>query len=102
MKRLVLVAVTVIVLAGLGLALLVRYVFAGPNVRAAVEDQLSAALGQPVTIGGLGASVYPRVTMDLTDVTIGQPARIRLASVHLGTGLRALISAPYRARRRPD
>jgi len=91
-KRLVLVAVTVIVLAGLGLALLARYVFAGPNVRAAVEDQLSAALGQPVTIGGLGASVYPRVTMDLTDVTIGQPARIRLTSVHLGTGLRALIS----------
>ena len=92
MKRLVLVAVTVIVLAGLGLALLARYVFAGPNVRAAVEAQVSAALGQPVTIGGLGASVYPRVTMDLTDVTIGQPARIRLTSVHLGTGLRALIS----------
>ena len=92
MKRLVLVAVAVIVLAGVGLALLARYVFTGPNVRAAVEAQVSAALGQPVTIGGLGASVYPRVTMDLTDVTIGEPARIQLASVHVGTGLRALIS----------
>ena len=92
MKRLALVAVIVVVLAGLGLALLARYVFTGPNVRAAVEAQVSAALGQPVTIGGLGASVYPRVTMDLTDVTVGQPARIRFASVHLGTGLRALIS----------
>ena len=30
--------------------------------------------------------------MDLTDVTIGRPVRIRLASVHVGTGLRALIS----------
>jgi uncharacterized protein involved in outer membrane biogenesis len=91
-KRLVLVTVALIALAGVGLALLARYVLTGPNVRAAVEAQVSAALGQPVTIGGLGASVYPRVTMDLTDVTIGRPARIQLASVHLGTGLRALIS----------
>jgi uncharacterized protein involved in outer membrane biogenesis len=91
-KRLVLVAVALIGLAGAGLALLARSVFTGPNVRAAVEAQVSAALGQPVTIGGLGASIYPRVTMDLSDVTIGRPARIRLASVHLGTGLRALIS----------
>ena len=92
MKRLVLVGVALIVLAGVGLAILARFVFTGPNVRAAVEAQVSAALGQPVTIGGIGASVYPRVTMDLTDVTIGEPARIRLASVHVGTGLRALIS----------
>jgi uncharacterized protein involved in outer membrane biogenesis len=91
-KRLVLVAVALVMLAGVGLALLARYVFTGPNVRAAVEAQVSAALGQPVTIGGLGASVYPRVTMDLTDVAIGHPARIQLAAVHLGTGLRALIS----------
>ena len=92
MKRLVLIAVAMLVLAGVGLTLLARYVFTGPNVRAAVEAQVSAALGQPVTIGGIGASVYPRVTMDLTDVTIGRPARLQLASVHLGTGLRALIS----------
>jgi uncharacterized protein involved in outer membrane biogenesis len=45
-----------------------------------------------VTIGSLGASVYPRVTMDLTDVTIGQPARVHLTSMHVGTGLRALFS----------
>jgi uncharacterized protein involved in outer membrane biogenesis len=92
MRRLVVVAAALVVVAGVALALLARYVFTGPNVRAAVEAQVSAALGQPVTIGGLGASVYPRVTMDLTDVTIGQPARIQLASVHVGTGLRALIS----------
>ena len=92
MKRLIGVAVALVVLAGVGLALLARYVFTGSNVRAAVEAQVSAALGQPVTIGGIGASIYPRVTMDLTDVSIGTPARIQLASVHLGTGLRALIS----------
>ena len=92
MKRLILLAVGLVVLAAAGLALLARFVFTGPNVRAAVAAQVSAALGQPVTIGGIGASVYPRVTMDLTDVAIGQPARIHLASLHVGTGLRALIS----------
>ena len=30
--------------------------------------------------------------MDLTDVTIGKPARIQLAALHVGTGVRALIS----------
>ena len=56
MKRLIGVAVALVVLAGVGLALLARYVFTGSNVRAAVEAQVSAALGQPVTIGGIGAS----------------------------------------------
>ena len=57
MKRLIGIALALVVLGGLGLALLARHVFTGPNVRAAIEAQVSAALGQPVTIGGLGASV---------------------------------------------
>jgi uncharacterized protein involved in outer membrane biogenesis len=91
-RRLVIGIGVLLVAGGLGLFLLARSVFTGDNVRAAVAAQLSAALGQPVTIGGIGASVYPRVTMDLTDVAIGQPARIHLGAVHLGTGLRALLS----------
>ena len=91
-KRLLLAAGALLVVAGIGLALLVRSVFTGANVRAAVERQISEAIGQPVSIGGIGASAWPRVTMDLTDVSIGQPARIRLASIHVGTGLRALFS----------
>lgn len=92
MKRLLIAAVSVLVLGGIGLVVLARSVLTGANVRAAVQAQLSDALGQPVTIGELGASAWPRVTMDLKDVTIGQPARIRLAAVHLGTGLRPLFS----------
>ncbi len=92
MKRLLLIAVALIVVAGVAVALLARSVFTGANVRAAIESQASAALGQPVSIGGIGASVYPRVTMDLTDVRIGQPVRVQLAAVHVGTGLRALLS----------
>jgi uncharacterized protein involved in outer membrane biogenesis len=92
MKRLALAVVALLALASIGLVLFARSVLTGANVRAAVERQLAAALGQPVTIGGLGASVYPRVTMDLTDVTIGKPARLQLGAIHVGTGLRALFS----------
>lgn len=92
MKRILIALLVLLLVAGTGLALYARRVLTGDNVRAAVAAQFSGALGQPVTIGGLGASVYPRVTMDLTDVTIGRPARVHLSSVHLGTGLRALFS----------
>jgi len=91
-KRILLIAAAILVLAGVGLAILARQVFTGANVHAAIESQVSAALGQPVTIGSIGASVYPRVTLDLTKVGIGKPARIELDTVHVGTGLRALIS----------
>ena len=92
MKRLLIAAAALFVLGGIGLVVLARSVLTGANVRAAVEAQLSEALGQPVAIGELGASAWPRVTMDLKDVTIGRPARIRLAAIHLGTGLRPLFS----------
>lgn len=92
MKRILIGTLVLFLVGGIGLALYARSVLTGDTVRTAVAAQVSSALGQPVTIGGLGASVYPRVTMDLTDVTIGEPARIRLASMHLGTGLRALFS----------
>jgi len=91
-KRLLVAAISAIVLGGIGLVVLARSVLTGANVRAAVEAQLADALGQPVTIGELGASAWPRVTMDLKNVTIGRPARIQLAAIHLGTGLRPLFS----------
>jgi hypothetical protein len=92
MKRIVGGIFILLVIAGIALALYARSVLTGDTVRAAVAAQVSSALGQPVTIGGLGASIYPRVTMDLTDVTIGGPGRVHLSSMHLGTGLRALFS----------
>jgi uncharacterized protein involved in outer membrane biogenesis len=91
-KRYLLIAAAIVVVAGLGLVLLARQVLTGANVHAAIESQVSAALGQPVSIGSIGASVYPRVTLDLTKVSIGKPSRIELGTVHVGTGLRALLS----------
>jgi uncharacterized protein involved in outer membrane biogenesis len=92
MKRLAIVLVSLVVVGGLALALLARTVLTGENVRAAVASQVSAALGQPVTIGALDASIYPRVTMDLADIRIGPNAAVQLDAVHIGVALRALLS----------
>ena len=92
MKRALIVIGAVLVVGLAGLGLWARSVLTGENVRLAIATQMSEALGQPVTIGGIGASVYPRVMVDLTDVAIGQPARIQLRALHLGTDLRALVS----------
>jgi uncharacterized protein involved in outer membrane biogenesis len=75
-----------------GLFLWVRAVFTDDVVRSALASQLSSALGQPVTIGGIGAGLYPRVTVNLKDVAIGEPARIRVRTLHVGASLGALFS----------
>ena len=58
------------------------------------RDRLTSVArdGQPVTIGGIGASVFPRVTVDLEQVTIGQPPRIQVDTLHIATNFRALLS----------
>jgi uncharacterized protein involved in outer membrane biogenesis len=92
MKRLAIVLVALVAAGSLAVALLVRSVLTGENVRAALAAQVSTALGQPVTIGGLEASIYPRVTMDLADVRIGSTSAVHLDAVHIGVALRALLS----------
>jgi uncharacterized protein involved in outer membrane biogenesis len=75
-----------------GLFFWARAIFASETVRVAVEGQLTRALGQPVRIGRMGATVLPRVTMTLHDVRIGEPARITAGRLDVGTALRALLS----------
>ncbi len=81
--------VVVLVIAG---GLWVRSVFARDTVRAALAAQISSAIGQPVSIGGISASIFPRVTVRLRDVTIGQPVRIQAETLRLGTDLGALLT----------
>jgi len=90
-KSLIAVAIVLVVLAGAG-AIWARSVFANDGVKNAVAAQISKALGQPVTIGGIGAKIYPRVTVNLSDVSIGQPAKITVETLALGTDFRALLS----------
>jgi uncharacterized protein involved in outer membrane biogenesis len=93
MPRKVIVGISlVIAVLACGLFLWVRTVFTGDLVRNALAAQLSSALGQPVTIGGIGAGLYPRITITLKEVAIGDPVRIRARSLHVGANLGALFS----------
>lgn len=75
-----------------GLFFWARAVLTQDNVRVALAGRLSEALGQPVSIGTIGAGIFPRVTVNLGDVTIGEPASVRIERLQVGTNLRALLS----------
>jgi uncharacterized protein involved in outer membrane biogenesis len=91
-KKIVLGIVLLLLVAGIGVALWARSVLTTDAVRVAVAGQLSRALGQPVRIGGISASIFPRVVVVLDQVTIGDPARIAVGNLHVGTDFRALLS----------
>ena len=82
----------VVAVLSIGLFFWARAVFTQDAVRTALAAQLSTALGQPVTVGSIGAGLYPRVTVNLGDVAIGKPVRIQVRTLHVGTDFRALIS----------
>jgi uncharacterized protein involved in outer membrane biogenesis len=93
MRRNVLLGASLLLIAvTAALFLWVRSVFTEDTVRRALASQLSSALGQPVTVGGISAGLYPRVTVNLRQVEIGAPARIRVETLHVGANLRALFS----------
>ena len=75
-----------------GLLIWVRSVFADDTVRGALAAQLSKALGQPVTVDRIGATIYPRVTVNLDEVAIGAPAKIHVKRLKVGADLGALLS----------
>ena len=92
LKKILIAGAVVAVVGALGLFVWARSVFTGDTVRVAVAGQLGKALGQPVAIGSLGVTIWPRVTMTLHDVTIGEPARITAKELFVGTEFRALLS----------
>jgi hypothetical protein len=92
MKKVAIGAAVVLLLVSVVGFFWVRSVFAHDGVRRALASQLSSAIGQPVSIESISAGIYPRVTIKLGGVTIGQPARIQAQTLRLGTDLRALLS----------
>jgi uncharacterized protein involved in outer membrane biogenesis len=91
-KKIVIGVLILFVLMIIGASVWVRSVFAQENVRVTLAGQLSKALGQPVTVGAVTATIYPRVTVTLNEVGIGTPVRIRVRALDLGTDFRALLS----------
>jgi len=92
MRRFILIAALIVTVAGAMAAGAVYWFLSGDGVRAALERQAAAWLGQPVAIGSASARLFPRPAMALRDIRIGNPARVTLADVRLSTGLRSLLS----------
>lgn len=91
-KKVVAGVVVVLVLGGAAAFFWARSVFETDLVKQALAAQLSKALGQPVTVGGVKATIYPRVTISLREVTIGEQREITVQSIDVGTALGALLS----------
>jgi uncharacterized protein involved in outer membrane biogenesis len=91
-RRLLAAALLILVLAAIGLVLFARGIVGNDLLRQTLERQLSSRLGEPVRIASLGASFFPRVTVDLEEVTAGEPVTARIGEVSIATGLRGLLS----------
>jgi uncharacterized protein involved in outer membrane biogenesis len=92
MKKVLLGGVLVLLVAMLGLFVWARTVLTSDAVRTTVAARLSDNLGQPVTIGGLSASIFPRVSLNLNDVTIGRSGQLSVGTLAIGTDFGALLS----------
>lgn len=90
-KKIALVLVVVLLVAGLGMYFWAQSVLSTEAVRTALADQLSKAIGQPVTVARVKAGLSPRLTITLDDVEIGRPTRITVSSLDVGTDFRALL-----------
>jgi uncharacterized protein involved in outer membrane biogenesis len=92
MRKLLLWLVGIVVLLVLCAAGVVYWFFSGDGLRRAIEQQATAWLGQPVTVGRANASIFPRTAIRLREVRVGEPARVTLAEVDVSTDFRELLS----------
>ncbi len=92
LKKVLIAAVVLVVVVSIGLAFWANSVLGSDTVRTALAGQLSKALGQPVKVGSIRATIFPRVTVSLGEVTIGEPARIRAKTLKVGAAFGALLS----------
>ncbi len=91
-KKVVLGLVVLFLVTGLGLFVWARSVLSTDTVRNALAAQMSTALGQPVTVESVSATIYPRVTVQLKGVAIGKEGAIKVDALDVGSDLRALLS----------
>jgi uncharacterized protein involved in outer membrane biogenesis len=92
LRKLLALAAILIILVGIGVVLFAKGRIGSDAVRRTLEAQLSARVGEPVTIASLSASFFPRVVLDLHGVGIGQPAHAMVNEISIATGLRGLLS----------
>src|SRR2546427_7685597 len=91
-RRLILLALGVIVVLVVAMAAVTYWFVGGDGVRVALESQATRWLGQRVTIGSAKATIFPRPAIVLRDVRAGDPVRVLLSEVRLSAGLKPLWS----------
>jgi uncharacterized protein involved in outer membrane biogenesis len=92
MKKIVIGVIGVVLVVMVGVFVWARAVLTSDAVRTTVAAKLSNSLGQPVVIGGLSASIFPRITLNLNNVTIGRPGQLSVGTLAIGTDFQALLS----------
>jgi uncharacterized protein involved in outer membrane biogenesis len=92
MRKIILWLVGVVVLVFVCAAVFVYWFFSGDGLRRAIEQQATSWLGQPVTIGRARAGIFPRTSIRLGDIRVGNPVRLTLADVDVSTDFRELLS----------
>jgi uncharacterized protein involved in outer membrane biogenesis len=89
MKRLLLILAVVVAAT---IVIVIGGVYWLVGAGGALEQQLTAWLGQPVRIERAGVTVFPRLGLTLENVTVGEPAGATLGRVDISTGFRALLA----------
>ncbi len=76
----------------LGVVLVLRSRLADDRIRTALEAQASVYVGEPVRIGALDFSLFPRPGLSLSHVVVGASNALTIDRLVLSTGLRPLLS----------
>lgn len=91
-KRIILGVLALILLAALAAAGALYWFLSGDGIRRALEEQATAWMGEPVRIGAASAQLFPRPGISLSNVRVGDPVSLTLASIAVSTDLDALLN----------
>jgi len=81
MRRLLLATLSVVAIVLIVAAIALLWVLSGDGVPRALEREATAWLGQPVRIGSASVGLFPRLTLRLRDVEVGEPVQVTLAEI---------------------
>lgn len=92
LKKIIIGGLVAVVLLFVGAFFWAKSVLTGDAVRTALAAQVEKAIGQPVTIGSIDATITPRVSVTLGEVKIGPPNKVFVGELQVGTDFNALLS----------
>ncbi|HSC26629.1 MAG TPA: AsmA-like C-terminal region-containing protein [Vicinamibacterales bacterium] len=91
-QKLVVVVVLVVAAGAVALVLAVRAMLGGDAVRQAIETQASRAMGRPVRIASAVPRLFPRASLRLAGITIGEGPDLTIEHASISTNLLGLLS----------